>query len=533
MIATLSISATGSQRLPDHGKTLSPATYRRISLTPRIVILVLAISAVGTPSALQAAQSPIYLTFDMHVDPVANGFPIVGKRSVYQERTENMSWVLDQTADFDIPISFLSSGWYMEMLVDDGPCGDGAEILRQLYATGGQIGSHSHSEYQAGKFDWPSFNGTPNLIESRKSWADNIKWVNRGIETAFWGDPPLPVSEINNIKGAHLPKTEAEYHTLMEEFGIGVREPGPEEDYYAYYGHHIWNPYRPAADNAMAEDLSAPFVQVVSGPVIGKAGVHHGIMQDMTAEAVKRQFLQLYINWRHDDRTNAPEKVWTWGWGSHAHDFSPGSDSRADLMDVVSWLEDNFSDRVEPNGSQVMQYATHMQTAEAYEIWETAHPGESSFSFDSLAIDWDEYPYLAPVAIAMQDYLWEADLDLAGAIDAFQLNKDGHDAVVLWGEMGVSPADLSSIFSTKISVLGLETGNVYGLSVPPDSIRVGAEPLFIAERLPPILLAGHFSSARSTLHSVPEPDSCVLLLLALGLLLPTFFGRLHTWQVGA
>lgn len=454
------------------------------NLSLEILTLITIVIWGGSPAVGLAGQSPIYITFDVHVDPVSNGIPLSAKQNVYQERTDNIAWVLDQTESLDVDISFLSSGWYMEILADEGPRGDGAKVLRQLYARGGQIGSHSHNEYQAGPFDWPSYTGSPTLEDSRKSWQDNIYWVNEGIKTAFWGNPPVPVAEINNIKGAHLPKTETDFHTLMEEFGIEVREPGPEEDYYGYYGHHIWNPYRPSTANAMSEDLSGPFVQVVSGPVIGKAGIHHGTLQDMTAESIKRQFLQLYINWRHAERTGAAEKVWTWGWGGHAHDFSTGSDSRTDLVDVLDWLEDNFRNRVEPSGTQVMEYATHMQTAEVYELWEADHPMESSFLFDSLAVDWDEYPYLAPVAITMKDFLWEADLDLSVDVDAFQLAKSGDDAVVAWRELGPDHVDLSGVFSTTVGVLGLETGDVYALSVDPANLLVGEEPLFIAKQLP-------------------------------------------------
>ena len=473
------------------------------NVTKLILILVVTVGMVWSPSPGLAGQLPVYMTFDVHVDPVGNGLPFVGKQAVYQERTDNITWVLDQTESLDIPISFLSSGWYMEMLVDEGSSSEGAAVVRQLYDRGGQIGSHSHSEYRAGSFNWPSLTGSPDLSDSRTSWQDNIDWVNLGIETAFGGSPPRPVEEINNIKGAHLPKTEADYHTLMEEFGFRVREPGPEEDYYGYYGHHIWNPYRPATENTMAEDLSAPFVQVVSGPVIGKAGIHHGTLQDMTAESVKRQFLQLYVNWRHADRTDAPEKIWAWGWGAHAHDFSPGSDSRTDLLDVLGWLEEHFLDRVESTGSQAMLFATQVQTGEAYETWEADHPGESSFSFESLTVDWDEYPYLAPVATAMRDYLWEADLDLGSDVDAFQLDKSGEDAVVLWRESGLSSVDLSGVFSTTVDVLGLETGEVYGMQVNAANVFVSDEPLFVSRH-------------RAT---VPEPDPRGLLVLAAGLLL--------------
>ena len=470
---------------PSHHLTKTFSTVASWSnLSRTFWMLITLVACCGNPGAGLAGQSPIYITFDLHVDPVNNNIPLSAKHDVYQERTDNIVWVLDQTESLDVPISFLSGGWYMEMLVAGGPSGEGAQVLRELYSRGGQIGSHSHNEFQSGPFNWPSYSGIPTLEESRTSWQDNIDWVNEGITTAFWGNPPVPVEEINNIKGAHLPKTETDFHTLMEEFGMEVREPGPEEDYYGYYGHHIWNPYRPSTDNLMSEDLSAPFVQVVSGPVIGKAGIHHGTLQDMTAESIKRQFLQLYINWRYAERTGAAEKVWTWGWGGHAHDFSTGSDSRTDLLDVLDWLEDNFGNRVAPSGTQAMEYLTHVQTADIYELWEADHPTESSFSFDSLTVDWDEYPYLAPVAVSMKGFLWEADLDLSMQVDAFQLTNSGDDAVVAWREIDSELIDLSSVFSTTVGVLGLETGDVYALSIDPATILVREEPFFIAPQLP-------------------------------------------------
>ena len=71
-------------------------------------IVILTIAVGWLPSVVMAGQSPIYMTFDLHVDPVTNGFPISAKRNVYEERTDNMAWVLDQTVCLEIPISFLS-----------------------------------------------------------------------------------------------------------------------------------------------------------------------------------------------------------------------------------------------------------------------------------------------------------------------------------------------------------------------------------------------------------------------------------------
>jgi len=323
-------------------------------------------------AAAAQSQGPINLHFDLHVDPLPQ-VPLPQKRAVYELRTDNIEWVLDQTEPLGVAIAFLSVGEYGELVIDEGPGGDGSLALQRLYATGGQIGSHSHREWRVAPFSWPDVPPDPTLDQCRQSWQDNVDWVNAAVTFAFGGSPPDDLAAINAVKGAHLPPTEPGYHALMAEFGLEVREPGPEEDYYGWYDHHIWHPFRPSETNYMGEDLSAPFVQVTQGSVIGLAQVHHGVFQDMTAANVKRQLLQLYVNWRWRDRTGQPEKVWCWGWGSHAKDFDPGSASRDALLEVLPWLESRFAHRVEPTGSRAMHWSTHQQTRDDYLAWEAAH----------------------------------------------------------------------------------------------------------------------------------------------------------------
>ncbi len=431
------------------------------------------------PAAAQ--QGPIRLHFDMHVDPLPQ-IPLPQKRAVYDLRVSNMEWVLDQVEPLDVDIAFLAVGEFGEFIVDEGPSSAGAAVLRRLYDAGGQIGSHSHSEWRTGTFQWPSVPPAPTLDECRQSWQHNLDWIDAAIDAAYGGSPPEPVAGINATKGAHLPSNESDYHTLMGEFGLEVREPGPEEDYYGWYNHHIWHPYRPSTANYMAEDLDASFVQVTQGSVIGIAGIHHGVMQDMTAPSVKRQFLQLYVNWRFRDRTGAEEKVWCWGWGSHAQDFDLGSVSRADMVDVVSWLDAHFASRTEPTGSDTMVWSTHQATRDAYHAWEAAHPGVSSFSFDSLTVDWDEYPWLRPVAEEMAQFDWAADLSLGDGVEAYLMaDESGDAAVVAWSDSGDAVVDLSAWVGPAVRVVGLETGALYAVNNP-GAVEVGAEPVIATER---------------------------------------------------
>ncbi|MAE29363.1 MAG: hypothetical protein CMJ87_10340 [Planctomycetes bacterium] len=444
-------------------------------------IYILLLGALLTGQAA-GQQDPIRLTFDVHVDPAPNSLSMPAKIDLYEERTENMAWVLDQTEPLNIPISFLSTGWYMEFLQGAGAAGPGAVVLRRLYDSGGQIGSHSHAEYRRGPFDWPSISGAnPPLSDCRQSWQDNVDWVNNGIMAAYSGSPPDSLAVINNCKGSHLPKNEPDYHTLMAEFGITVREPGPEEDYYGTFGHHIWHAYRPATHNYMAEDLSAPFVQVTAGPVIGEVGVHHGIHQDMSLGSMQNQLLQLYFNWRFADRSGAPPKVWTWGWGSHAHNYDPSSVSRETLSALLPWIETHLRGRIEASGSTALVYDTHQGVAAVYEAWEAANPGTSSFSFDTLTQDWNEYPFLRPVAEEMLGMSVQADLSLGGGLSAF-LHSDGTDnAVSIWGTATSTTVDLSAHLGSAVRVVGLETGIVYAVNNPA-AVEVLDEPLFVTER---------------------------------------------------
>ncbi len=274
----------------------------------------------------------------------------------------------------------------------------------------------------------------------------------------------------------------------MAEHGYTVRQGGPEEDYYQWYGHHIWNPFRPAVDNTMAEDLNTPFVVPPQGAVIGKAGIHHGVFQDMSAPAVKRQFLQLFINWRYSGRNGSPERVWCWGWGSHSQDFGTGSASRRDMVDVIQWLDRHFAKRTTAEHQAVFAWATQADAADAYRIWEVNHPGQSSFSFESLKVDWAEYPYLRPVAEHLKDHLWQADLDMGPAVEAYQLTRAGKPAVIAWSDRDGTEIDASSILGPRADVVGLETGIAYQAGTDASRITVAEEPVYITASTAAVLL---------------------------------------------
>jgi hypothetical protein len=208
----------------------------------------------------------------------------------------------------------------------------------------------------------------------------------------------------------------------------------------------------------------------------------------MTGPAVKRLFLQLYLNWRYRDRHGLPERVWTWGWGSHGEDFYPGSPNWTGLLDAVPWLVLHFVSRIEPTGSQVMMWDTQRGARDAYLAWEAAHPGELSFGGHTSAVDWNEYPYLRAVAEEMRDFVWTQDLSVGSGVEAYKLAKGGLDAVVLWRSSGTSTVDLSALVGPNVRVVGLETGELYGTNAT--SVLVGEEPLIVTEDVARVVLVG-------------------------------------------
>jgi hypothetical protein len=459
-------------------------SIRTSLLTAASAVVVFVLNAAA---AHAGGQPPIHLVFDMHADPIPQ-VPYAQKADYYSMQLENGNWVLDQTEPLGVPISFLASGEFAEFVVQGGPAGPGADFLRRIHAAGEQIGSHSHREYRRSAFDWPSYPDTAGYAESMQSWQDDIDWVNAAIETALGSPPPKPLDEINAVKGAHLPTDESEYHDLMREFGIEVRQGGAEEDYYGIYGHHIMNPFRPSVDNYMGEDLSSPFVVVPQGAVIGKATQHHGIWQDMTAPGVKRLFIQTYLNWRYRDRHGLGEKVWCFGWGSHNKDYDPGSDSRADMVEMIHWLDDNFVGRADATGSVIARWSTQAGTAADYFAWEAAHPGESSFDSNGSHLDWDDYPYLRAVCTELRGARHVADLDLGPGVTAWRLARGPESIVVAFRDAGPAAIDLSMLVGTPCRVVGAETGLLLGTE--PGAVVVGPEPVIVTEAAPTIEMSG-------------------------------------------
>lgn len=464
------------------------------------IVLALALSMVspvaaqqtqGLPPAAEAARRPktsahlppIRLVVDTHIDPWSNTLPVQGKWSVYHAWIDNLHWVLDQAEPLGVKLGFNASGPWLQLAHLDGTNGAGAALLRRIYENGGQIGSHGHTERWEGGLDWPPFGyAGVSFADERRTWEDALLFAELAIATAFDGTLPEPMEEILTLKEYHLPNTEAEVHQLFQEFQIPIRCSGGMWDFLGWYDHYVWTIHRPSVVDPLQEDLNSFTTAVSIGRILGlDPSQNQG--HDVRPPRAKRLMLQLYINWRHDERAGAPHRPWCFGWAIKPEYYDPGSSVRADLVDVLGWFDTHFAQRVEPSGAKVMEWSTHTDAWEAYLEWEAAHPGVSAFHYTPNGVDWDSYPYLKPVAAELEGFDWVADLSLGAEIEAFHLRRGTADAVLLWRDSGASTHDLSSFVSSPARIVDLESGTLLGAD--PEAVNAGSAPLLVTETLGP------------------------------------------------
>jgi len=431
-------------------------------------------------------EPPIMITYDLHADPFPQEIPPIQRRIVYYQWRDNTQWLLDFLEPFGGKVTFLSVGEFMEFVLEDEA--NAIPLMRRLYGNGGSLGTHSHTEHFVGPHIWPSFDYNATEEQSRKNWNDAILFVNAVVAKVIGTNDTTAIAAVNNIRGGHLPSDRATFYKLMMEYGFPIQEAGPAEPWYQYFGHHIWNPFRPSKTSAWMENLSTPFVYVPSGPVIGKAGIHAGVFQDMSLPNMKKMFLMLYLNWRYHEGSSDSYRVWTFGWASHTHDISLGSQTRQDVEEFVRWLNVTFVSRRSASGNVIAKWAGRKEVLDAYLDWESTHPSESSFNYPVNVKDYNHYPYLKPVQRALEKayYISEITAFNGQGVYAHRLvsNESRCPIYVPWKDNGTATIDLSSEFNGTVKVTSSVSGNV--IISDPSAIEVGNEAIMVEQASEPV-----------------------------------------------
>lgn len=356
-------------------------------------------------------SNPIRVVIDLHCDPMI--FPLATQEQVYNEWVDAANWALDAADARGAKISFLSDGAFMEWVLEEQV--KGYSLIRRLYESGGTMGTHSHFHAWFGPHDWRDIGLNPATSDLYKSWDDHTGFVNSVIAGALGISDAQGLKAINNTRGSHIPGDNATRINMMAQYGFSIHEPGPEEDFYGLFNHYVMNPYRPSGGWFLEEDPSSPVVVVPTGSVLGLNQEHKGILQDNRMPAKQARFLLELLNWLQDAHVAGTERLWTFGWSSHCHDFVPGAPTREAFAPMLDWLNEHFIGK-QAGGSTAAEFSSYVDVRDAYYDWETAHVGASSFNYPSTTADWSLYPYLEAAARYLSGAWYENPMPPAGTV---------------------------------------------------------------------------------------------------------------------
>ncbi len=392
-------------------RTADPTTSpqpRRQNATTRVKLTACLFALIPVFSAPAA---PIMVVIDLHADPMPGNEAV--QQQIFQDWVDNTNWLLNITEPRGAKLSFLSTGQFMEWVLADPA--QGHPLIQRLYASGGQIGTHSHNKNRVATHNWVTLPPNPSAAEVLQHWNDHVGAVRAVITAALGITDPATITAVNSMRGSHTPGDDAWRIQMMSDFGFTNHQQGPDEQLYAYFHHYPMNPYRPSSSRFLEADPASPVVVVPFGPVLGHNDVHFGIEQDMRMRAVQARFLLEVLNWLHDVHVAGTGRVWVTGWGSHTSDIAPGTVTRLEYAPTLNWLLDHFVDQ--PVGGQLAAtFAGAPEARDAYLAWETSHPGETSFSYPADATDWDLYPYLIPAIRYLTQAWYEASMPPVGTV---------------------------------------------------------------------------------------------------------------------
>ncbi len=337
------------------------------------------------PSAEHIDTHKLQITFDLHPDPYPSLAP---KQTVYQNDLNGAKWLVDYADQYGAKISYLSPGEWMELCNQDAENCD--PVLKNLYRSGKMLGTHSHTEYRAGPGNWISYQQTG--ADGELVWSTTKAPIDQAIRRLF--GESFDTSLVNNTAGTHYSPDgrTSGIQGLLKKYQFAGYEGGPDQELAKYFGHIPFNPYRPYACD-LCENLNpqqAHAVLVPQSQVIGSVGPHKNIFQDGSAPRKKIEILLAIINQQHSRLSGATPKIWSYGWGLHAHEAADKQGAnRAAIQQLLPWIKQYLVDQ------GLAQFAAIPDVRTAYLQWEQQHPATSSFTYPAQRTDYQQYPYLA------------------------------------------------------------------------------------------------------------------------------------------
>jgi hypothetical protein len=143
---------------------------------------------------------------------------------------------------------------------------------------------------------------------------------------------------------------------------------------------------------------------------------------------------------------------------------------------MLDWLVQHFIGQ--PVGGQVAAaFAGVPEARDAYYAWETAHPGEASFSYPAQTTDWDLYPYLVPAVTYLSAASYQSARPPVGTVRWHALTASAsaggpYTLYVAYATDGIpATIDLSASLGTgQIAAVSPMTGTAR--AYPTNAVRV-------------------------------------------------------------
>jgi len=390
-------------------------------------------------------EPPIQVIFDVHIEPMHVG-------PDYETRRTEVNWLWETALQYGARLTLESNGEYMEYCLEYGHEAD----FQQYLESGFDVGTHSHLVTYEGPHNWVQHSGPMSF----------------GLVNQIIGDAEMFVDAVvgaeNNF---HLcTQTGDLYLDDMMDLHQFDFITGPGEEGYWSFGHQVWNPFRPATapgSGVLEEDLTMQFCTIPHLPQINKPNAHG---MNLLLDQMKRRFLMIYIEWLSRVRNNMDDKIWVWGFNSHPGQTNQHRDA---IVEMLSWLNDNFIDHTLPTGDVVAVYASGSEIHQSFLDWEAVNPGASSFNH----VDGDPYPYtFAAMPTLLNEAGYDAEIDMGENINVHRMLKNEQPIYAVWTDSGSEVVD----FSTQLSGDLLTTDGHGNQTVQHSTVLViSEEPLFI------------------------------------------------------
>jgi hypothetical protein len=392
-------------------------------------------------------EPPINVFLVLHSDPDMAGeqFTFRATPVDYQRTRDGIDWLMEEAARHNLRFTALYNGWYPMEALETGDLSQ----FQSLLDAGHEIGTHAHRmSYDPAQDLWTahveelSFYGRPNYdpFLARQCWTDAAGQVEAVLQA-------IGAAGQNQTMCTRT-FTFLDEGTLMEGYGFTIAAGNRAELSINYFGHMVWNPWRPAANDEpghdLEEDLTRSFLSLDHLAQIGSHEASHPV--DLTVPHLQRRFLMLYVEWLARVRLGAEDKVWDFGFVYH-----PNYTDRylADLSEFLYWLDENFVGKTTSQGYSIARYATVGEIAREFTAWEAAHPGTSSFSY----VRGDPYPYTyAIVTTKLEDAAYEAPVDLGQGVSCYRFSKEGQAIYMLWSDAGEQTVNLSGQLPGQVRV---------------------------------------------------------------------------------